>query len=69
MGEFLTIIRVIAKVNFKKAFDDLKDPHKDDDKDEKHKKVIEKNLDLLEEDKNISIVPPESVRNGLFAPK
>ena len=56
-------------MNFKKAFDDLKDPHKDDDKDEKHKKVIEKNLDLLEEDKNISIVPPESVRNGLFAPK
>ena len=42
---------------------------KDDDKDEKHKKVIEKNLDLLEQDKNISIVPPESVRNGLFAPK
>jgi hypothetical protein len=36
----------------------LKDPHKDDDKDEKQKKVIEKNLDLLEEDKNISIVPP-----------
>jgi hypothetical protein len=47
-----------VRVNFKKAFDDLKNPHKDEDKDKKTKKVIEKNLDLLEEDKNVSIVPP-----------
>jgi hypothetical protein len=58
-----------VKVNFKKAFDDLKNPHKDDENDKKFKKVIEKNLDLLEEDHNVSIIPPESVKNGLFAPK
>jgi hypothetical protein len=58
IGEILTIIRVAVKVNFKKAFDDLKNPHKDEDLDKKNKKVIEKNLDLLEEDKNISIIPP-----------
>ena len=29
IGEILTIIRVVVKVNFKKAFDDLKNPHKD----------------------------------------
>jgi hypothetical protein len=34
------VIRVAVKVNFKKAFDDLKNPHKDDDADKKHKKVI-----------------------------
>ncbi len=47
IGEILTIIRVAIKVNFKKAFDDLKNPHKDEDLDKKNKKVIEKNLDLL----------------------
>jgi hypothetical protein len=36
----------------------LKIPNKDDNKDKKTKKVIEKNLDLLEEDKNVSIIPP-----------
>jgi hypothetical protein len=66
VGEVLTIIRLAVKVNFKKAFDDLKNPHQDEDVDKKNKKVIEKNLDLLEEDKNISIIPPESVKNDLI---
>lgn len=69
IGEVLTIIRIVAKVNFKKAFDDLKNPNEEDDSDKKKKKVIEKNLDLLEEDKNLEIIPPDSVRNGLFTPK
>lgn len=54
------------KVNFKKAFDDLKNPHKTDDNDKKTKKIIEKNLDLLEEDKHPNVVPPASVKNDLI---
>ena len=30
IGEILTIIRIIVKVNFKKAFDDLKSPFGND---------------------------------------
>jgi hypothetical protein len=35
------------KVNFKKAFDDLKDPNDDDNLGKKANKVIEKDMDLL----------------------
>jgi hypothetical protein len=27
IGEVLTVIRIVIKVNFKKAFDDLRDPN------------------------------------------
>ena len=65
----LTIIRIILKVNFKKAFDDLRDPKGDRDIDNKNKKrVKEKNLDLLGKDDE-EMLPPDSVRNGLFTPK
>ncbi len=41
LGEILTIIRIIAKVNFKKAFDDLKSPFGDRDNDnKKNRRVI-----------------------------
>jgi hypothetical protein len=33
LGEILTVIRIILKVNFKKAFDDLKSPFADKDDD------------------------------------
>lgn len=69
VGQILTIVRIILKVNFKKAFDDLKDPRKDRDNDDKKKKLVrEKNLDLLGKD-DVEILPPDSVRNGLFTPK
>lgn len=69
LGQILTIIRIVLKVNFKKAFDDLKNPHKDRDNDDKKKKLVkEKNLDLLGKDE-IEILPPDSVRNGLFSSK
>ena len=65
----LTIIRIILKVNFKKAFDDLRDPKGDRDIDNKNnKRVKEKNLDLLGKDDE-EMLPPDSVRNGLFTPK
>lgn len=69
LGEILTIIRIIAKVNFKKAFDDLKSPFGDRDNDnKKNRRVIQKNLDLLGKN-DPEILPPDSVRNGLFTPK
>ena len=69
IGEVLTAIRIGLKVNFKKAFDDLKSPFSGKDDDEKEKRrVLEKNLDLLGKD-SAEIVPPDSVRNGLFTPK
>lgn len=40
LGELLTIIRIVLKVNFKKAFDDLKNPFADQDDDEKVKKRV-----------------------------
>lgn len=69
VGEVLTVVRVVVKVNFRKAFDDLKNPFADKSDDDKvKKKVIEKNLDLLGND-TVEIIPPDSVRNGLFTPK
>ena len=51
IGQVLTIIRIVLKVNFKKAFDDLKNPNSDRDADDKKKlRVKEKNLDLLGKD-------------------
>ena len=47
IGELLTFIRIALKVNFKKAFDDLRDPHSDSDADKKKKLIMYKNLDLL----------------------
>jgi hypothetical protein len=44
----LTAIRVALKVNFKKAFDDLRDPNEDIDSKIKKTKINYKNLDLLE---------------------
>lgn len=65
----LTIIRIVLKVNFKKAFDDLRDPKCDRDIDNKNnKRVKEKNLDLLGKDDE-EMLPSDSVRNGLFTPK
>ena len=58
VGEILTAIRIALKVNFKKAFDDLKNPNDDEDKDEKKKRVLEKNLDLLYEEEHVEIIPP-----------
>ena len=40
MGEVLTVIRIITKVNFKKAFDDLKSPFVDKNDDEEVKKRV-----------------------------
>lgn len=40
LGEILTAIRIGLKVNFKKAFDDLKSPFVDKDDDEKVKKKV-----------------------------
>jgi hypothetical protein len=69
VGEVLSVIRVIVKVNFKKAFDDLKNPKHDRDSDNKKKKrVKEKNLDLLGKD-DAQEQPPDSVRQGLCTPK
>lgn len=47
IGEVISIIRLVLKVNFKKAFDDLKNHDADLKKKKKMKKVIEKKLDLL----------------------
>lgn len=69
VGEVLTIVRVVVKVNFKKAFDDLKSPFNSNyNENTLDKRVIEKNLDLLGE-AAAQIIPPDSVRNGLFTPK
>lgn len=69
LGQILTIIRIVLKVNFKKAFDDLKNPNSDRDRDDKKMaRVKEKNLDLLGKD-DVEILPSDSVRNGLFTPK
>ena len=54
----LTAIRIALKVNFKKAFDDIKNPNDQEDNDEKKKKVLEKNLDLLYEEEHVEIIPP-----------
>lgn len=68
-GQVLTIIRIVLKVNFKKVFDDLKNPYKDrDSADKKKMRVKQKNLDLLDK-QDVEILPPDSVRNGLFTPK
>lgn len=40
VGQILTIIRIVLKVNFKKAFDDLKDPRNERDIDNKNKKRV-----------------------------
>lgn len=69
IGQVLTVIRIMLKVNFKKVFDDLKNPKSDkDDADKKKKRVKQKNLDLLD-NQDVEIFPPDSVRNGLFTPK
>lgn len=69
VGQILTIIRIVLKVNFKKAFDDLKDPRNDRDTDNKNKKrVKEKNLDLLGKNE-VEELPSDSVRDGLYTPK
>jgi hypothetical protein len=40
LGEILTAIRIVLKVNFKKAFDDLKSPFADKDDEDKVKKRV-----------------------------
>ena len=70
IGEILTIIRLVLKVNFKKAFDDLKNHNNPKENQKKQNRVIQKNLDLLEEDdRNLEIIPSDEIKNGLFTPK
>jgi len=69
IGQILTIIRIVLKVNFKKAFDDLKDPRNERENDNNNKKrVKERNLDLLGKNE-VEELPSDSVRDGLYTPK
>jgi hypothetical protein len=69
IGEILTTFRLINGINCKKAFDDLKDFNVKEEVVKDEKKVIEKNLDLLDKVREEETFPPDSVRGGLFTPR